>query len=365
VYAAPVVWAAADRTRVYAGSSDRVLYALDAASGERLWSHEVETWRPTIGGARLSAPCLGIAAGRDAVFVGHWVWDRSLAANMQKAGVTALDAKTGEVLWTRELGDNELTAPLFAIAGAKKLLFVGSTSGTLHALDAETGAPLWKRAELDAIRSPPAFRESPQGPRLYTASKYGALRALDAVTGQELWSYKTGDRIVGSPAVASVRGRELVLVGSFDRSLHAVDATTGAPVWRRATRGAVYSSPAVFDDGKRVIAVASAWDHRVHAFDAADGTLLWSAYTGQPLWDAVALDESTGASPVAARVNGRWMVYAGSWDGTLYALPVAEMDPTGGSAGRSNLAFGGSLAVAAVIAGLAALLLTRRARRGV
>lgn len=356
VYGTPAL-RAGSAPRAFVASSDRLVYALDARDGRRLWSHAVEEYRPTLGGARLAAPALGSAGGREAVFVAHWVFDRSIAGSLQRGGVTALDAETGGVLWRAPLGDNEMTAPLFARVGARGLLFVGSSDGTLRALDADRGEVVWTRVELDAIRSPPALLDAGGAPRLLLASKYGALRALDAATGAPAWSYKTGDRVTGSPAVAEVEGRAVAVLGSYDRSLHAVDAATGAPLWRHETRGGLYGSPCLA--GGAVL--AASWDHRLHAVAAGTGAPLWSFYAGRPLWEAIALDESTWSSPAAARVNGRWMAYFGSYDGTLYALPLDELAAPGGPA-RSNLAFWVSFPLAALAAAGLALLFTRRAR---
>jgi eukaryotic-like serine/threonine-protein kinase len=358
IYGAPVLWDDRGQARIFVASSDRLIYALDADDGRRIWNHQVEEYRPTLGGARLAAPCLGQAGGRDAVFVAHWVFDRSLAGSLQRGGVTALDARSGQVLWRRELGDNEMAAPLYAAVGGRRLLLVGSSNGNLYALDADRGETLWRRVELDAVRSPPALAEPAGKPLVILASKYGTLRALDPATGTEVWSYKTGDRITGSPAVAEVGGRILVLVGSYDRYLHAVDAATGALVWRHATRGGIYGSPAVAGS----VILTSSWDHQLHAVSARDGSLLWSYYTGRPLWDAIALDESTWSSPAAARLNGRWMAYFGSYDGNLYALSMDELAVSAGP-GRMNLGFWISLPLAVVAAGLLAVFFTRRGRR--
>jgi len=358
VYGTPAIDGRGAAPRVFAASSDRMIYALDALDGRRLWNHLVEEYRPTLGGARLAAPALGTVLGREAVFVAHWVFDRSLAGSLQRGGVTALDADSGRVLWRAVLGDNEMTAPLFARVDGRGLLFVGSSSGALHALDADGGQVAWRHVELDAIRSPPALLAAGGAWRLLVASKYGALRALDAATGAPLWSYKTGDRITGSPAVLSAGGRSLALVGSYDRSLHAVDAVTGAPLWRYTTRGGIYGSPSLAGE----VALVTSWDHRLHAVAATSGAPLWSFHAGRPLWEAIALDESTWSSPAAARIDGRWMAYLGSYDGVLYALPLEELAGPGGPA-RSNLAFWASFPVALLAAAGLALLFTRRARR--
>lgn len=358
VYGAPVLWDDGGQPRVLVASSDRLIYALDATDGRRLWNYQVEDYRPTLGGARLAAPCLGQSGGQDAVFVAHWVFDRSLSGSLQRGGVTALDANSGRVLWRRNLGDNEMAAPLYAKVNGRGLLLVGSSNGNLYALDADRGEILWRKVELDAVRSPPALVESGGQSVVLLASKYGALRALDAATGSEIWSYKTGDRITGSPAVIEVAGRTLVLVGSYDRSLHAVDAATGAPVWRYATRGGIYGSPSIAGP----VVLTGSWDHRLHAVSARSGALLWSYYTGRPLWDAIALDESTWSSPVSARVNGWWMTYFGSYDGNLYALSLDELAVSAGP-GRSNLGFWVSLPLALLATWLLTVYFTRRAKK--
>jgi outer membrane protein assembly factor BamB len=343
---------------VFAASSDRIVYALDAADGRRRWSRAVEDYRPTLGGARLAAPALGRAKGRAAVFVAHWVFDRSLAGSLQRGGVTALDAETGAVIWRSALSDNEMTAPVYAELRGRALLFVGSSTGSVYALDAESGAVAWRHAELDAVRSPPALLEEGGPPLLLAASKYGTLRALEATTGEVLWSHRTADRITGSPAIAAVAGRPVALVGSLDGSLHAVESRTGRPLWQRAVRAGIYGSPCLAG----ALAIAPAWDHRLHAVGVEGGEALWSVHVGRPLWDAIAQDESTWSSPAAARVNGRWMAYFGSYDGRLYALPIDELRSSGGPV-AANLAFWISFPLALAAAGGLAVLLTRRARR--
>ncbi|MBI5508445.1 MAG: PQQ-binding-like beta-propeller repeat protein [Deltaproteobacteria bacterium] len=366
VYSAPVLWNGPAGLVAFAASSDRMLYALDAASGRRLWIYAVADFRPTLGGARLSAPAVGTARGRAAVFFGHWVWDRSLAGNQQEGGVTALDAESGAVLWKRLLGDNELTAPIFVAGGhggRGGTLYLGSTDGSLAALDADHGEVLWRRTELDAIRSAPAAATAMRPLRLLTASKAGLVRCLDAATGAEAWRYQVGDWVTGSPAVLRVRERDLVVLGSYDRSLYALDVLDGSLVWRTFTRGGIHASPAVAATERGPVVLTSSWDHHLYAVDAKDGAILGKRYTGRPLWDTVGLENSNWSSPVAAVLNGVGMSYVGSYDGKLYALPLAELLDGRGHFERSNLAFWLSFPISLSLVTLVALLLTWRHRR--
>lgn len=363
VYATPVFWHGGEAEAaplLLAASNDREVYALDAATGERRWSTALQDWRPTLGGARLSAPALGKTGERDAAFVGAWVYDRSLGESLQRATLSALDARTGEVLWTAPLGDNALTAPVYAVVGGRGRLFIGSGDGNLHALDADTGAPLWKHTEHDGIAGAPAVAELQGGALVLIGSRYGEARALDAQSGAERWRLKTADRITGSLAVAQVGGRLLAFVPSYDRRLYAVDARTGAVAWRYAARAGFYSSPAVLP-GPAPLVVASAWDHALHGVDAATGEARFSWHTGAPLWDVAGLDSSTWSSPVLARLNGEEVAFAGGYDGRLRAFLLGA-PPAADTGRRNRLTFWLSFpAVLAPLCGLA-LWLSRRKR---
>ncbi len=53
----------------------------------------------------------------------------------------AIDYKTGDIQWQRELGDADSTAGILTTAG--NLLFTADTSDNLIALDPATGKTLW------------------------------------------------------------------------------------------------------------------------------------------------------------------------------------------------------------------------------
>lgn len=362
IYAAPVFARDHARPMVLAASNDRIVYAIDPALGRQIWVHAIEDFRPTLGGARLAAPCVGgVGESDDAVFVPYWIWDRSLAHGMQRAGLVALSLDDGRPLWRADLGDSELTAAIFARGRGGGRLFLGSASGNLYAVDAANGRVLWKRAELDCVRSPPALLDDGERPLLVTASKFGTVRGLDAETGDERWQFRTGDRITGSPAVLD-GGKARVFVGSYDRKLYAIAAREGQGLWQDRMRAAVYSSPALIAGGEEPMVLTAAWDHMLHATDLDTGAALFSAYTGRPLWNVGGMDDSNWSSPAAGRIRGRWMAFVGSYDGTLRALPL-DPDARAAPELRSNLWFWLSFPLfLGPLAGLA-ILLTRRERR--
>jgi eukaryotic-like serine/threonine-protein kinase len=362
VYATPVFFQQGERMLVLAASTDRLVYAIDAALGRQVWVHTVEDYRPTLGGARLGAPCVGgLGETDDAVFVTYWVWDRSLANSMQKGGVMAMALADGKPLWKQELGDNEMTAPVFVRRAGKGQLFVGSATGNLYALDAATGTVQWKKTELDAVRSPPAYFDAPGGPLVVAGSKYGIVRGLDAATGSERWNYRTGDRITGAPAIL-IEGRSArAFIGSYDQTLYELDAGSGALKWRYKARGGIYSSPAVVASGDEMV-LALGWDHMLHAVSLENGSSLFSAFTGRPLWNVAGMDDSNWSSPSAARIDGSWMAYVGSYDGTLRSLPLGESDRAA-PALRSNKWFYLSFPLVLIPFFSLAIVLTARERR--
>jgi len=367
IYHAPALWTpSSGKALVFAASTDRLVYAVDADLGRRVWVHAVKTWRPTMGGARLSAPAVGRAGKTAAVFVGHWVWDKSMAGHLQAGGLTALNARTGEALWTADLGDNQVSSPIFATVQGKGRVLVGSENGNLYALDAGSGDVVWTYTDREAVKGNPAFFRSPAGPRVVFGSKYGRVRCLDAVTGKQVWQRATGHWVDGSPAVARGAGRDLVLVGSYDNHLYALDARTGVQVWRYRAASGVYSSPAVFKDaGGRVKVLFTAWDHHLHCLDAQHGTLLWSAFTGRPLWDSITLGDSIWASPSVAMMKGKATIFFGSYAGPLYAMPLHEARDKALARPSSNLRFWVTMPLVMLLtAGLTVLLTRRHRRRG-
>jgi len=371
IYAAPVFFRDSTRQMVYAASNDRIVYAIDPVLGRQIWVHAVEDFRPTLGGARLAAPCVGGTGNAgdkggtgekdNAVFVPYWMWDRSLAHSEQKSGVAALSVDDGHLLWRAELGDNELTAAIFVRLQGRGVLFLGSSSGNVYAIAASNGQVLWKKAELDCVRSPPAFVMTGQGPLLVTGSKFGTVRGLDALSGAERWQSRTGDRITGSPAILDGK-QPRAFVGSYDRKLYALGASDGAAIWQATTRGGIFSSPAIIATGSEPMVLATAWDHMLHASVLENGRPLFAAFTGRPLWNVGGMDDSNWSSPAAGKIRGRWMAFVGSYDGTLRALPL-ESDERSAPELRSNLWFWLSFPIFLVPVAAVAILLTQRERR--
>src|SRR5215469_12304096 len=219
---------------VYIGSDDDHVYALNAATGAKEWSHR-------IGGNGFgveSSP----AVANGTVYVGS-MNDR----------VYALNAATGAKEWSYATGDWVQSSP----AVANGTVYVGSQDGRVYALNAATGALKWRYATGGIVYSSPAVANGV----VYVSSDDDRVYALNAATGALKWSYATGYHVSSSPAVAN----GVVYVGSFDHHLYALNAATGARHWSYASGSVVWSSPAVANG---VVYVAS---DRVYAFGLPGG----------------------------------------------------------------------------------------------
>jgi outer membrane protein assembly factor BamB len=255
---------------VYVGSHDGNLYALNESSGK-------ERWRFKTAGEVESSP----AVGRNLVYVGS-----------DDGKVYALDSATGFERWRFETGQPVFSSP--AVAG--RAVYVGSRDDNIYALDARSGKKLWRFTTGDEVWSSPAVANG----IVYVGSNDHNIYALDAATGQEQWRFTTRAGVSSSPAVAN----GTVYVGSFDHGVYAVDARTGKRKWRFQTLDTVFSSPTV-DNG--VVYVGS-HDHNLYALDERTGRMRWRFETGKLV----------GSSP--AVFGG--VVYVGSDDGFLYAVEI-------------------------------------------
>ncbi len=363
VYSAPLLWKDSERVVVLATSSDRTVYALDAKSGQRLWSQAVTEYRPTLGGSRLSSPALGEVAGKPALFVGHWVYDKSLTHHLEAGGLSALDARSGRLLWRADFLDQRVSAPVFYRVEGRGMVFAASEDGNLRALDSESGSLIWSHRQTQPIMGSPLLFESPAGARVIIGGHFGRVRCLDARGGEEVWNFATGNWVTAPALFYSHRGRPLVAFGSYDRHFYALDAESGRRVWTQGVAGPVYSAPALIDEGPEPQLVFAAWDNQLYGLSGADGTLLWTVFCGRPLWDGLALGDSPWGSPAAVRLGESWMVFFGSWDGVFYAMPLSQLKRSSGRQPWTN--FGFLLGLGLSLAGTAALslALTRRRRK--
>ena len=159
--------------RVYVGSEEGQMYALDAATGEL-------DWQVNVPGEVVSAPAYG---------------EGFLVTHLGNGTVYAMDAETGEQRWTHEeevptLSLRGTSSPAIAAGG----VMLGSNSGRAVVLILESGQLAWDEriatptgsSDLERmvdIDADPVVR----GDTLYLLAFNGELVAMHLVSGDVLW----------------------------------------------------------------------------------------------------------------------------------------------------------------------------------
>ena len=299
---------------VYVGSNDNHVYALDRETGELLWRYDTGDWvqySPPVrdgvvyvaamseGDRRIHA--LDEASG-DVLWVAEtsYPFDDELAPAVENGKVYApsgsgelhvLDASTGELLWSRDIGMGADSPPT-VIGGIVYLTAVNSA----YVLDESTGELIWRYGtERFPARDFPAVVADD----VYYFSPDDHIYALNAGTGEVLWSY----RVDGMINTAPVAAEGLVYVGSESGRFYALDAAGGGLVWSREPMMGELRSPAVVDG----VLYAESSDGLLRALRAATGEEIWQLRKGY--FDGIPSYTVSGG-----------VVYVGSLDGRVYAF---------------------------------------------
>lgn len=191
--------------RVYDGSFDKHLYALDAKTGGLIWKLDTR-------GAVVSTP----AVHGGLLVVGNRAYD-----------LLGVDAANGSVAWRRYIWFSWIESSATIWDG---VAYVGSSdAAAVYAFDARTGRPLWKTDVRGWAWGQPAVTEdrvyigtSNQPGYLGGAHRGGAM-ALDRKAGRPLWRValepgKNGPYgFPGSPVVVG----KLVLFAGLDGKIYA------------------------------------------------------------------------------------------------------------------------------------------------
>ena len=302
--------------KVFIGSDDTNVYALNFADGKKVWSFATSN--------AVEAPALFL---NDKIYVGGI-----------DGFLYALDAESGKLAWKYKTDDKIVGAPN-VIPGKPTQVLVGSYDYKLHCLDAATGKSNWVYESGYYINGSPAvsdgittfggcdallhvisLKDGKQIKEIEINANIGASVALadnrayfghygneflcvDIAKTNVAWRYKNRDFAYFSSAAVT---DDKVVFGGRDKLLHCVKRDDGTELWRFATRGKVDSSPVVAGDK----AVVGSDDGRVYVVSLKDGQEIWSYEIGAPI----------GSSPAVA--DGKIVI--GSDDGGVYCFGGAK-----------------------------------------
>jgi len=172
-----------------------------------------------------------------------------------------LDRGDGHVLWTREVGDAAVTAPVLS----ETFAYVALTSGRIEGfpLDSPTGDS-WQYQSVGRIFHSPAAT----GQFVAWPTDRGYLYVGNADQRRVFFRIETAEDIIAAPA----EWGSLFFVASLDGCLYCYDGLTGNQRWRYSTGLPIISKPVVVDNKVFVASEMPA----LHAVDATTGNRLWT-----------------------------------------------------------------------------------------
>jgi outer membrane protein assembly factor BamB len=268
-----------DHGRVYFGSGDGNVYAVDSATGVLQWKF------PTRDVVHASP-----AVVNNTVYIGSW-----------DGTFYAIDAESGVQRWAFKAGDDPATHNQVGFQSSAAVVdgtvYVGCRDAHVYALDAASGRKKWDFPTSKSwVNGTPAVRD---GVVYVGTSDSARFLALDARTGRLRFSVDAKAYVFSSAAIAG----DLVYFGTHNGRLYAIDAKSGRSV-------SEFRTEASKADPLKIL--------------QPDGALNAAAFT--PVFgdfEDMYLDfyrfTSVGAI-VSSPVVDRGVLYVGSTDGNLYAL---------------------------------------------
>jgi eukaryotic-like serine/threonine-protein kinase len=155
---------------IYFGSSDHRLYALDAATGSKLWEFKTGSWI-----------CSSPAVVKGTVYFGS-----------NDGKLYALDARTGLKLWEFKTSYAVISSP----AVADDNVYFGANDFSIYALKAKTGRQVWKIDTENNVTSSPVVING----ILCVGSEDEYFYIVDALHGTLRNRFNATDSVTVSPA---------------------------------------------------------------------------------------------------------------------------------------------------------------------
>jgi outer membrane protein assembly factor BamB len=314
-------------------------------------------------GILLSTTTDGLIRAHDP-YTGELLWSRLLGDNYFYTGTPAvddrlvytisygygggymyaLDETTGATIWSfgPERGmDLNARTPLAVSAG---LVFGCAWDGEVFAVDANDGAEVWRYESDNFWPSGVAI----SGGAVYFGTADGHAFALDEFTGQLLWSTSLDGWAISVPMCAD----GMVYIGTDGGSMYSLNSTSGEVVWQRSVGSVWLSTPAYGNSAIFFGATYNYSDGYFHALDSRTGSTIWSVYIPAYVESSVAyangyvfgtagtgllytLSASSGSivdseqladgSTSSPAVTNGW-AWVQDWSGQLYAFRFAGWD---------------------------------------
>jgi polyvinyl alcohol dehydrogenase (cytochrome) len=367
--------------RVFVGTDIGYVYSLDAKSGCVYWSYQAK-------GNVRGGPSVGPVKGRGDTKYGVFFGDAH-------ANVYAVDAQTGQELWTKKVDDHfvaRITASPKLYDGflyvpvssseefaAANLDYPCCTSrGSVVKLNASTGEQAWKTYVVP--ETPKPTRKNSKGVQQYApagasvwnsptidekrhavyfgtgdsetepaAKMSDSVLAVDMKSGKVLWHYQAqaGDAFLGgctgpektdncptengpdldignSPVLRNLpNGKSIVVAGTKDGKVFALDPDKkGAVVWQAQIADNPPGTPLF---SLRGIVWGGAFDEKAAYYGSSGGGITAiQLTTGEKLWQKALAEPGKKVNNAAAATVMPGVVFIAGTDGKLHALATAD-----------------------------------------
>ncbi len=304
---------------IYVSAPQSRVYAVDAASGKLIWKFDPHV--------RLNMAINGSYSAR--TNAGVAVWDGRVYVGTGDCRLIAVDAAKGKQLWEATVCDPTQTGITGAPHIAKGKVLMGyngsddGVRGALIAYDAGTGKEAWRFWTVPGDPSKPFETKA-----LEMAAKTWSGKDSWKIGGADVWNAITYDEATGlvifGTAGAGVDYGELSSIKVsgdklFSGCIIAVNADTGEYAWHFQTSAPgmqtennhILIADLNINGAKRHVAMTAPKNGFFYALDAKTGKLLSAKPLVKTLW-ASAVDLQTGRAveiPKSAGGGRQWTVH--------------------------------------------------------
>lgn len=272
-----------DGGKVFIGSVDGMLYALDETTGNTVWFKDI--------GSHIAATP-AISPDGTSLYVGTY-----------DGRLLSIKTADGSVRWALGTGGAVYASPAISADGSR--VYAGSNDDNIYSVDAVSGTEVWQYHTSGDVAGSLAVG---MDGTVYAGSGDGKVYALNPAdtlaggTNRLKWAYEV--QLMQGVASPVIGNNGKLYVGSHNKSLKAINSVTGSLVWTRDFDGKIAGSPAYFE-GR--IVVGDYDIGKLYCLDAATGEVLWSYNTGASFF----------SSPV---VDNQGNIYQANGNGKLYII---------------------------------------------
>lgn len=244
------------------------VYCLDADTGEQRWqySYEAPLNDKFFEGGPTSTPTVD----------GDVVYTLSQTGNL-----FCFDVATGAVNWSQNIAEvASVRVPGWGFGGSPvvhddMLLLAVGESGT--AVDKRTGELLWSSADKDAgYATPLLYQRDDKWFALIASGTY--YHAIDVATGEEQWRYRWLTRFGCNAADPILSGDTVFVSSGYNRGSALLRLTAGEPeaVWKNKDYQNQFSTSVLIDDYLYGVDGDTTGERRLKCVELATGEVKWS-----------------------------------------------------------------------------------------